>query len=261
MSEQPVAASVAVEPLLVVRDLSAGYGDIRATWDVSLDVYPGQVTAVLGRNGAGKSTTLLAIAGALRARTGSIHLEGREISSLSAPARTRLGISLVQENKRIFRQRTVDQNLMLGAYCLPRRERRPSVRAAYERFPILAERKSAKAGSLSGGQQQMLAIAQALASRPKVLMVDEPSGGLAPVIVRSVMDTVRDLAADGIGILLVEQLVDQALGLADRAVVLDNGRVALSGATSELGGAAELRDVYLGVSAGTAGPPTERTDP
>jgi branched-chain amino acid transport system ATP-binding protein len=252
--------SDAADPLLVVDDLSAGYGDIRATWSVTLSVHAGRITAVLGRNGAGKTTTLLAVAGVLRARTGSIRLEGREISSTSADARTRLGISLVQENKRIFRQRTVEQNMMLGAYCLPRRDRKASVEAAYERFPLLNERRGARAGALSGGQQQMLAIAQALASRPKVLMIDEPSGGLAPVVVHAVMETVRQLAADGIGILLVEQLVDQALDIADWAIVLDNGRVALSGATGTLGGSAQLRDVYLGVGAPTAAE-KERTTP
>ena len=247
------------DALLVVDDLSAGYGDIRATWGVSLAVRPGRITALLGRNGAGKTTTPLAIAGVLRARSGSIILEGQEIATTAAHARTRLGISLVQENKRIFRQRTVDQNMMLGAYCLPRRQRRDSVEEAYARFPLLLERRTSRAGALSGGQQQMLAIAQALASRPKVLMIDEPSGGLAPVIVRDVMDTVRQLAADGIGILLVEQLVEQALGIADQAVVLDNGHVALSGDTASLGGAAELRDVYLGVGAPASTVPDEQS--
>jgi len=237
------------DSLLVVDDLSAGYGDIRATWGVSLTVDAGKITALLGRNGAGKTTTLLAIAGVLRARTGSVTLGGRDITSVSAHQRTRLGVALVQENKRIFRQRTVDQNMMLGAYCLPRRARRASIEAAYERFPVLAERRDSRAGALSGGQQQMLAIAQALASQPKVLMIDEPSGGLAPVIVRDVMETIRELSADGIAILLVEQLVEQALQIAHHAVVLDNGKVVLSGPSAELGGAAELRDVYLGVAA------------
>lgn len=233
--------------LLEVDGLSAGYGDITAIWDVSLSVAPGQVTVVLGRNGAGKTTTLLTIAGILKMRAGSVRFKGEDISRRQPSARTRLGISLVQENKRIFRQRTVEQNLQIGAYCLPRRERAASIADAYERFPVLAERRGERAGALSGGQQQMLAIAQALASRPTVLMIDEPSGGLAPVIVRDVMNTIRELRSEGLGIILVEQLVDQALGMADDLVVLDNGRVVVSRPAGELGDTNELRDVYLGI--------------
>ena len=238
-------------PLLEVEGLSAGYGDITAIWDVSLAVEPGKVTVVLGRNGAGKSTSLLAIAGILKVRAGSVRFRGEDITRRPASARTRLGISLVQENKRIFRQRTVDQNLQIGAYCLPRRERAASVAAAYERFPVLAERRGERAAALSGGQQQMLAIAQALASRPTVLMIDEPSGGLAPVIVRDVMNTIRELRSEGLGIVLVEQLVDQALGMADDLVVLDNGRVVVSRPAGELEDTDELRDVYLGIRPAT----------
>jgi branched-chain amino acid transport system ATP-binding protein len=236
-----------VTALLEVDGLSAGYGDITAIWDVSLSVAPGQVTVVLGRNGAGKTTTLLTIAGILKMRAGSVRFKGEDISRRQPSARTRLGISLVQENKRIFRQRTVEQNLQIGAYCLPRRERAASIADAYERFPVLAERRGERAGALSGGQQQMLAIAQALASRPTVLMIDEPSGGLAPVIVRDVMNTIRELRSEGLGIILVEQLVDQALGMADDLVVLDNGRVVVSRPAGELGDTNELRDVYLGI--------------
>lgn len=233
--------------LLEVNGLSAGYGDLRATWDVSLAVCPGQITAVLGRNGAGKTTTMLAIAGVLKPKSGSIRFRDADITERSAAERTRLGLSLVQENKRIFRQRSVDQNLMLGAYCLPRRARRKSVDAAYDRFPLLAARRDHRAGALSGGQQQMLAIAQALASQPTVLMIDEPSGGLAPVVVAEVMRAVDELKREGLGILLVEQLIDQALGVADGLVVLDNGRVVLASNVSDLAGTDELRDVYLGI--------------
>jgi branched-chain amino acid transport system ATP-binding protein len=233
-------------PLLDVRGLGAGYGDLQVLWDVSLAVQPGRATVVLGRNGAGKTTLLSALAGLVRTSAGSVHFLGTDITGAAAPARTRSGIGLVQENKRIFRRRTVEQNLQLGGYTLPRREVGAAIEPAYARFPVLKQRRRDPAGALSGGQQQMLAIAQALMPGPKLLMLDEPSAGLAPVVVQEVLETVRGLKAAGLGILLVEQLVDQALSVADVIVVIEHGR-AVSSTTAERGmNLAALRDAYLG---------------
>jgi branched-chain amino acid transport system ATP-binding protein len=229
------------DALLDVRALGAGYGDLRVLWDVSLTVRPGHATVVLGRNGAGKTTLLSTIAGLLRAPAGSVHFLGTDVTRTTAPARTRLGIAFVQENKRVFKRRTVEQNLRLGAYMLPRKEARAAIEPAYERFPILKKKRKEAAGALSGGQQQMLAIAQALMPDPKLLMLDEPSAGLAPVIVQEVLETVSALKASGLGLLLVEQLVDQALSVADDIVVIEHGRAAAGTADR-----AALRDTYLG---------------
>jgi branched-chain amino acid transport system ATP-binding protein len=238
-------------PLLRVTNLAAGYGDLRAVWDVSLEVSAGRVLALLGANGAGKSTTLHAILGLSRVMGGSIEMAGRDLRGLPPYDRAKLGIGLVQEGKRLFRQRTVEQNLMLGGWTIPRPRRqrlRKAVARAYDRFPVLADKRHEQAGSLSGGQQQMLAIAQALVPEPRVLMLDEPSAGLAPIIVSEVL-------AEGIGILLVEQLVDASLQVADHVTVISRGRMAWSGPRAAVGGRQDILDAYLDSAPGLpAGP-------
>ncbi len=235
-------------PLLSVRGLAAGYGDLRVVWDVALDVHPGQVTALLGRNGAGKTTTLRTIAGLNRALAGPITFADEPITRQPPHRRIRQGIGFVQENKRIFRRRTVEENLLLGGYA--RRVGRAALRDAasevYALFPTLADRARRPAGELSGGQQQMLAIGQALMAKPSLLMLDEPSAGLAPSIVGEVMETVRTLKAGGLGILLVEQAVEAAMVVADSVVVLDIGRVVMAGAAAGIDDMQVLRDAYFG---------------
>lgn len=238
----------AASPLLTIQNLAAGYGDLRAVWDVSLEVRGGRINALLGANGAGKSTTLLAVLGLSRVMSGSIELAGRDLRSLPPYDRAKLGIGFVQEGKRLFRQRTVEQNLMLGGWTIPRPRRqrlRAAIAQAYDRFPVLADRRHELAGSLSGGQQQMLAIAQALIPEPRVLMLDEPSAGLAPIVLSEVLAVVSGLRAEGIGILLVEQLVDAALEVADHVTVISRGRMAWSGPRAAISDRQEILDAYL----------------
>jgi branched-chain amino acid transport system ATP-binding protein len=234
--------------LLEVRGLASGYGDLRVVWDVSLAVRPGRVTALLGRNGAGKTTTLRAIAGLNRAMAGDIVFRGEQIAGLPAHRRVRRGIAFVPEGKRIFRRRTVHENLLLGGYTrgLGRRSLHAEVARVYETFPALAARAKTVAGQLSGGQQQMVAIGQALMAEPALLMLDEPSGGLAPSIVSELMSTVSALAGRGLGILLVEQAVEAAVSVAHDITVLDVGRVVLHRDSAELGDLDILREAYFG---------------
>ena len=237
----------AERPLLTVGGLSAGYGDLKAVWDVSLTVSPGGITLMLGRNGAGKTTTLSAIAGLLKS-SGTLELNGRDISSAPAHRRTRLGITFVQEGKRVFRQRTVDENLLLATGVLPRPGRRPAIENAYERFPMLGGKRRAPAGTLSGGQQQMLAIAQALIPRPQLIMMDEPSAGLAPSVMHEVLEVARSLADEGMGVLLVEQVLEHALPFADRVVVIDHGATVSGIDHAELQrDPSKLHQIYLGL--------------
>jgi len=230
-----------------MRSISSGYGDVRVLWDVSLRVPPGEVTVVLGRNGAGKSTTLLTLAGVLKPYSGSVWFGERELTTVPAHKRPKLGIALVQEGKQIFKQRTVEENLLVGAWAAQSpRAARKDISRQYDLFPILAKKRSDLAGSLSGGQQQMVAIAQALMARPKVLMLDEPSAGLAPSIVLEILAVIRQLREQGIGVLLVEQLVDQAMSVADSVLVLDAGRVAYSGNAADASSRDLLKSLYLG---------------
>lgn len=231
-------------PILSVRGLSAGYGDLRALADVDLDVWPGQVTCILGANGAGKTTALSAIAGLIPARSGTVRFMDTDVTSEPAYKRSARGMALVQEGKRVFRTLSIRQNLLLGGYRMKRRDRLEAVDAAYDRFPILGERRKEKAGSLSGGQQQMLAIAQAMMSNPAVVMLDEPSAGLAPIVLNEVMDSISSLKAEGIAIVLVEQLVGRALGVADHVVVLKQGSVVISRPADTVNDS-DFRDAYL----------------
>lgn len=234
-------------PLLAVDGISAGYGDIRAVFDVSFEVRRGEVVALLGRNGAGKTTTLRAAGGLNPLMAGRIRFSGRDLAGMPAYVRARSGLALVLDGKRIFRQLRVEDNLVLGAYGqrLRRTARAERLESIYERFPILGRRRSQTAGALSGGQQQMLAIGQALMSRPRLLLLDEPSGGLAPAISGVVFETIAQLAAEGLSVVLVDQAVEAVLGTADKIVIMDLGRVVARGTPEELGPASRLADAFF----------------
>ncbi|MFF0575871.1 ABC transporter ATP-binding protein [Streptosporangium saharense] len=240
--------------MLSAVGVTGGYGDLRVLWGVDVAVRPGRTTVVLGRNGAGKTSLLCAVAGLLpTVSQGTVTLDGRDLGGVPAHRRVRAGLALVQENKRVFHARTVEENLLLGGYALGglslrSTARRAALEQAYQRFPILAERRRAPAGSLSGGQQQMLAIGQALMPGPKLLMLDEPSAGLAPAIVDEVLTMVAALRDEGLSILLVEQRVENALAIADDVVVMENGRVVTSGPKAGFDDGAVIREVYLGRS-------------
>ena len=232
---------------LEVKNLAAGYGDLRVVKDVSLRVEPGSVTGMLGRNGAGKTSTLLAVAGMLQARSGSVVLDGRDITRAAPARRPRHGLSLVQEGKRIFRQLTVDENLVVGSYGVRRRKSELEARKdeIYQLFPVLTERRREQASRLSGGQQQMLAIGQALMADPRYLMLDEPSAGLAPSVVAVIFDLISLLRERGCGILLVEQSVEFTLGLADTITVIDLGRSVLDCRPGDPHARQAIADAYL----------------
>jgi branched-chain amino acid transport system ATP-binding protein len=212
---------------LRVAGLQSGYGDLTVLWGADLAVHSGKVTALLGRNGAGKTTMLHTIAGLLPAKQGTITLDDRDITRLPCHQRTQMGLALVQEGRRIFHRKSVEENLLLGAYPkrLRRRARTEALAQAYERFPVLGERPRSPASNLSGGQQEMLAIAQALIATPRILMLDEPSAGLAPRIVETIFETVRGLADDGLAVLLVDQRVEDVRAIADDVHVLELGRM------------------------------------
>ncbi|GAA2373116.1 ABC transporter ATP-binding protein [Dactylosporangium salmoneum] len=231
---------------LELRQVACGYGDLRVVTDATLEVEAGSVTALLGRNGAGKTTTLRAVAGLNKITSGAATLDGTDLGPLPAYRRARAGIAYVQEGKRIFRSRTVEENLLLGTYAGQSTARgRELMAQMYERFPLLAERRKLRAAQLSGGQQQMLAIAQALIADPRVLLLDEPSAGLAPAIVGQVLDVIRDLRTRGLAILLVEQAVEFALAAADRVVVLNLGRTVYSGQATDPGLREAIRRAYM----------------
>jgi branched-chain amino acid transport system ATP-binding protein len=234
--------------VLAVEGLSVFYGDIQVLWDVTFRVEPGEIVTVLGPNGAGKTTLMKTISGLLRPARGNILFEGRRLDSLPAHRIVELGIVQVAEARQLFPDMTVAENLDLGAY-LPaaRRERARSLAWVQELFPILRERRSQAAGTLSGGEQQMVAIGRALMARPRLLMLDEPSLGLAPRVVRDVFDVIGRIHAEGISVLLVEQNVHQALSIASRAYVLETGRVIREGKPNELLADPHVRAAYLGL--------------
>jgi branched-chain amino acid transport system ATP-binding protein len=243
--DRPVTQQHGSDPLLEVSSLAAGYGDLRVLWDISLAVRPGQVTVVLGRNGAGKTTLLSSIVGIVKPDSGTIRFQGQDITRTPAPRRTAAGLALVQEGKRVFRRRTVEQNLRIGGHTMARRGLDSAVERACEQFPVLGAKRKLLAGALSGGQQQMLAIASALMPGPSVLMLDEPSAGLAPVIVDEVLAAITRLKAEGVGVLLVEQLVDKALSVADEVTIIEHGRVAAAAAIAETD-RDQVHRIYLG---------------
>ena len=241
----PAAATV---PVLAVETLRLTYGAVTAVKDVSLGVCPGEVVALLGANGAGKTTMLRAISGLVRPRAGSIRFLGERIDRLSPSRIVRLGVAHCPEGRRVFGSLTVAENLRLGAAA---RIERTSVEAdrdrVYRLFPILAERRHQPAGTLSGGEQQMLALGRALMAKPKLLLLDEPSLGLAPLVIATIFETLAELKQAGVTMLIVEQNITAALVLADRAYVLRTGEVALAG------NAAELRENYEAVASAYLG--------
>ncbi|UOM36875.1 ABC transporter ATP-binding protein [Acuticoccus sp. I52.16.1] len=232
--------------MLTVRDLDVHYGSVHALAGVDLEVARGSVTALLGANGAGKTTTLMAVAGARRISAGTVDFEGRSLVGQRAEAIIRSGIAVVPEGRRVFASLTVEENLRVAGSLEPDAAKAARRRAAMmERFPILAERRAQRAGLLSGGEQQMLAIARALMSAPRLLLLDEPSLGLAPQMVDRVFDLIAELKAEGLAMLLVEQNVPLSLEIADRVVVLANGRVSVAGTAAELAGSDLIRGAYL----------------
>jgi branched-chain amino acid transport system ATP-binding protein len=231
--------------VLVASELGAGYGRIEALHRVSIEVREGEIVTLIGANGAGKSTLLRTLAGALPPRSGTITYAGRRIERLSAPDRVRQGLVLVPEGRGILHRMTVHENLVMGAYTRRGTGLAADIDAALARFPQLGSRARQLAGTLSGGEQQMLAIARAVIARPRLLMLDEPSLGLAPLVVREVMAIVAELRRDGLTVLLVEQNARQALQLADRGYVMASGRIVLSGPASDLLASAEVQDAYL----------------
>jgi len=234
--------------LLEVRDLHVFYSNIEALKGISLQVDPGQIVAILGGNGAGKTTTLRTISGLLRPRSGSITYGGKSLIGVEAHVLVAKGLSHVPEGRRIFNILTVAENLNLGGYLIRSDRKLVDERKAsiYKLFPRLAERRTQLAGTLSGGEQQMLAIGRALMSAPKVLMLDEPSLGLAPILARSVLKTVREIAKEGTAVLLVEQNARQALAISDRAYVIEVGRVVLEGEAATLARDERVQRAYLG---------------
>ena len=234
------------KPLLQVEDINVYYGAIHAIKGISFEVYPDEIVTLIGANGAGKSTTLNTIAGLLRPRSGHIVLEGKDLTTIPASRIVSQGMALCPEGRRIFQQMTVRENLEMGGYTRPKSEIPASLEEMFTRFPRLKEREKQIAGTLSGGEQQMLAMARALMSKPKLLMLDEPSMGLAPILVEQIFDIIKELHEAGVTILLVEQNAQMALSIADRAYVLETGRIAMTGEASALLKNDDVRKAYLG---------------
>lgn len=232
--------------MLQVQDLRVAYGDIEALHGVSLDVAEGEIVTLIGANGAGKSTTLRAISGLVRARSGRILFRGQEITRTPAHRIVALGIGHVPEGRKIFTEMTVQENLELGAYIADPRRFREDLEAVFERFPRLRERRRQAAATLSGGEQQMLALGRALMLRPRLLLLDEPSMGLSPRLVQEIFGIIAELNQAGTTILLVEQNAAMALSIAHRAYVLETGRVVLHGPARELQNHPAVRAAYLG---------------
>jgi branched-chain amino acid transport system ATP-binding protein len=238
-------------PLLAVKDLHVRYDQVEALHGVSLEVYPGEIVALIGSNGAGKSTTLRAISGMVPATSGSVVFDGQELVGMRSDQIVRRGLAHIPEARQIFGDQSVYDNLLLGGFSLDSRTSRTLADKEIRRFPVLFERRSQKAGTLSGGEQQMLAISRGLMSRPKMLLMDEPSMGLAPLLVRQVAETILDLNAQGATVLLVEQLASMALAVADRAYVIQNGVVRLEGPSKSVAANPEVVRLYLGGAATT----------
>ena len=231
--------------MLKVKDINVYYGKIHALKNVSFEVRPGEVVALIGANGAGKSTTLKTVSGMMHSRTGSIEFLGEDITHTPSHTLGYKGLAHVPEGRRIFQQMTVLENLEMGAY-LHKKPTREELKDIFTRFPRLQERRDQVAGTLSGGEQQMLAMGRALISHPKLLMLDEPSMGLAPILVGQIFAIIRELHQSGTTILLVEQNAEMALQVADRAYVLESGKIALSGTGRELAESDSIKKAYLG---------------
>ena len=232
--------------MLKVDDIHVYYGAIHAIKGISFEVNEGEIVTLIGANGAGKSTTLNTISGLLRSRTGSISFQDENLGHEPAHKIVSKGLALVPEGRRVFLQMTVEENLEMGAFTQNNAAIAPGLEQVYEQFPRLKERRRQIAGTLSGGEQQMLAMGRALMSQPKLLMLDEPSMGLAPILVEQIFEIIQDLHKAGTTILLVEQNAQMALSIADRAYVLENGQIALSGTGAELAQSDAIKKAYLG---------------
>ena len=234
--------------LLSVEQLQAGYGDVQVLWGIGLDVARGRMTTLLGANGAGKTTSLRAITGSIRPRAGRVVFNGEDVTRLSAHAKAARGLVLVPEGRQLFGDMTVQENLEMGAYSRRARAHRArQMELVYTLFPRLRERRSQKAGTFSGGEQQMLAIGRGLMAMPDLLIIDELSLGLAPVVVKQIVGTLRTLKDSGVTILLVEQNLRLALAICDYAYVIAEGRPVIDGPSAEVGKRAEIRKAYLGL--------------
>ena len=233
--------------MLNLDKINVYYGAIHAIKDISIEVNEGEIVTLIGANGAGKSTTLRTISGLLKPKTGTVKFEGQDIAGLPAQGIVSLGISQVPEGRRVFANMTVMENLELGAYLRSdKKEIKEDLKSIFERFPRLAERRGQLSGTLSGGEQQMLAMGRALMSRPRLLLLDEPSMGLAPLLVKEIFSIIKEINASGTTVLLVEQNANMALSIAHKAYVLETGRIILSGDAKELAASEEVRKAYLG---------------
>ena len=232
--------------LLRVDDIHVYYGSIHAIKGISFEVNEGEIVTLIGANGAGKSTTLNTVSGLLKPRSGLITFEGKGIVGIGASRIVSLGMALCPEGRRVFQQMTVRENLEMGGYSRPNTEIPASLEDVFMRFPRLKEREKQIAGTLSGGEQQMLAMGRALMSKPKLLMLDEPSMGLAPILVEQIFDIIKELHNTGTTILLVEQNAQMALSIADRAYVLGTGKITISGPAAEVLADDRVREAYLG---------------
>lgn len=233
--------------MLKINDMNVYYGAIHALKGISLEINEGEIVTLIGANGAGKSTTLRTISGLLKPKTGTIEFEGKNIAGMPAQNIVKAGISQVPEGRRVFAEMTVMENLELGAFI--RKDKAgiaKDLKMVFERFSRLEERVNQQAGTLSGGEQQMLAMGRALMSRPRLLLLDEPSMGLAPLLIREIFSIIQDINKAGTTVLLVEQNANMALSIANRAYVLETGRITLSGDAKELAASEEVRKAYLG---------------
>jgi len=234
--------------MLVLENVSVNYGAIEALRGISMRVEQGEVVTLIGGNGAGKTTTLNTISGILRPRTGAVRLDGQDLETVAPHKIVGLGVVQVPEGRRTFSRLTVEENLKMGGYTVSKQDVDDGVTRAYEMFPRLKERRSQVAGTLSGGEQQMLAMGRALMSKPKVLLLDEPSMGLAPVLVDAIFDTIRKLHAEGTTILLIEQNARMALQVADRGYVIESGAILLTDSAENLRENEEVQNSYLGIA-------------
>ena len=233
--------------MLEIKDLYVRYGMIEAIKGISFEVRDGEIVTLIGSNGAGKTTTMHAISGLLKPASGSIKLDGVELTKTANHKIVSMGLAQVPEGRRVFAQQTVEENLLLGSYARKDKDGiQKDLDHVYQLFPRLLERKKQPAGTLSGGEQQMLAMARALMSRPKILLMDEPSMGLSPLLVKEIFRIIQDINKEGTTILLVEQNAKMALAIADRAYVLETGKITLEGTGEELSASEEVRKVYLG---------------
>jgi branched-chain amino acid transport system ATP-binding protein len=237
------------QPLLSVKELVVRYGQVEALHGVSLEVFPGEIVALIGSNGAGKSTTLRCVSGLIRSESGSVRFDDHDITNLRGDQIVRLGLAHIPEARQVFGDQSVFDNLLLGGFSLEPRNSRSLAEQELRRFPLLHERRHQRADTLSGGEQQMLAISRGLMSRPKMLLMDEPSMGLAPLLVRQVAQTILDLNAQGVTVLLVEQMASMALAVSARAYVIQNGMVRLEGSSESVAHNPEVVRLYLGGAA------------